>query len=237
MSEAHHEIENLRAPPGANMIAFGALLALSTIFLFTSYCMARALVGGFGAHLGTIAACVLATIAASIFLWWLVPFADFAEIFWLHLPADRRARENRCPFCGYPHESRPTCSECGRSTAPLPAWTLTARPVRRLACLLFPALLLACGMGEAWCVLDESRFVAECASSRDATYTRSRAFPAGFARMWVSEDGTFGSEAWPELGREREWQTSDELRRERGLGWKRNADAADAEEKERGARP
>ena len=60
MSEAHHEIENLRAPPGANMIAFGALLALSTIFLFTSYCMARALVGGFGTHLGTIAACVLA---------------------------------------------------------------------------------------------------------------------------------------------------------------------------------
>jgi hypothetical protein len=39
----------LRAPHGPNAIAFGALFAVSVAFLFASYCLARALVGGFGA--------------------------------------------------------------------------------------------------------------------------------------------------------------------------------------------
>jgi hypothetical protein len=83
--------EDLRAPEGANALAFAVLFALATVFLFFSYCMARALIGGFGAGAGTIALAVVSTFLASIFLWWFVPFADFAEIFWVHLPAVRRA--------------------------------------------------------------------------------------------------------------------------------------------------
>jgi hypothetical protein len=121
--------EDLRAPEGANALAFAVLFALATVFLFFSYCMARALIGGFGAGAGTIALAVVSTFLASIFLWWFVPFADFAEIFWVHLPADRRAARGQCPHCGYPHAGRAVCSECGRETAPLAAWALSLRPV------------------------------------------------------------------------------------------------------------
>lgn len=215
--------DDLRAPQGANTVAFAALFALSSAFLFAAYCMARALAGGFGGDAGTIAICVASTAAASIFLWWLVPFADFAEIFWVHLPADRRAREGQCPHCGYPHESRATCTECGRTTEPLAAWTLTARPVRRLARILVAALFVGCIAGEAWCRLDESRFVDEHAAVR-APYSRARAFPASFARMSVDERGTFASEAWPDFRRERGWQPADPAQRKRGWGWRDRAE-------------
>jgi hypothetical protein len=220
-------IGSLRAPSGAQSAAFAALFGVSVAFLFVSYCLARALLGGFGAGPGAIAACVAATAAASIFLWWLVPFADFAEIFWLHLPADRRAREGRCPYCGYPHESRPTCTECGESTTPLPAWTLSARPVKRLAWILVAALVVGSAAGEGWCRLDESRFAAESAAARarrDA-FARARAFPTSFARLSVDRDGRFDSEPWSEPGRDREWRPTDESRLERGLGWKERADS------------
>jgi len=222
--------EELRAPAGANAAALGALAVLACAFLFASYCIARALVGGFGSGFGTIALCVSATAAASIFLWWLVPFADFAEIFWVHLPADRRARAAQCPHCGYPHESRATCTECGRSTEPLPAWALGARPVRRLAAVLVPALVVGCVAGEAWCRLDESRFVVE-ARGAAGPYTRARAFPTGFARMSCDEDGALHSEAWPDFARDRSWQSGDESRRPRGIGWKAEADEREAAEK------
>ena len=226
-NSAWSRLDRLRAPSGANAIAFAALFVGSAAFLFVSYCLARALFGGFGSGIGAITACVAATAAASIFLWWLVPFADFAEIFWLHLPADRRAREGRCPYCGYPHESRPTCTECGQSTAPLPAWALSARPVKRLACILVPALVVGSIAGEAWCRLDESRFVAESAAARAQrlAFTRPRAFPASFAKLSVDRDGRFDSAPWIEPDRQRDWQPADASRLERGLGWKERADA------------
>ena len=211
--------EELRAPDGANAVAFGALFALSAVFLFVSYCGARALIGGFDVGVGAIAAAVSATFLASIFLWWLVPFADFAEIFWIHLPADRRAARGQCPHCAYPHEGRQTCTECGRATAPLPAWVLGVRPVKRLAWILLAALVVGCGAGEAWCRLDEARFVDESLAARIRPFTRERAFPAGFARMTAHPDGTYHSEAWPEDRRDRAWRPSDPARRERGLGW------------------
>jgi hypothetical protein len=219
-------LDRPRAPSGANVCAFAVLFAISVAFLFVAYCLSRALFGGFGGGFGTITACVASTAAASIFLWWLVPFADFAEIFWLHLPADRRAREGRCPYCGYPHESRATCTECGEPTAPLPAWALSARPVKRLAWILVPALFVGSAAGEAWCQLDESRFVDESAwarARRDA-YTRNRAFPTTFAKLSVDRDGRFDSAPWTELGRERDWRPADESRLERGLGWKARAE-------------
>jgi hypothetical protein len=198
----------LRAPPrantAANTVAFAVLFVISVAFLFASYCMARALIGGFGAGVGTIAGAVAATAAASIFLWWLAPFADFAEIFWLHLPADRRARRGECPHCGYPHGGRARCNECGESTAPLPAWTLSPRPVRRMARILVPALLAGAAAGEAWMRLDEARFVREYESAR-VPYTRERAFPTGFARMWADESGGLHSESWPAFERDRRW--------------------------------
>lgn len=209
----------LRAPHGPNACAFAVLFAVALAFLFTSYCIARALVGGFGAGAGAIALCVASTAAASIFLWWLVPFADFAEIVWIHLPADRRARRGQCPHCGYPHEGRTRCTECGASTDPLPAWTLSVRPVRRLAWILVPAMLIGTLAGEAWCRLDESRFAAEHATAR-APMSRPRAFPAPFARMWVDESGAFGSEAWPDFERDRNWKPKDSEQRERGWGWR-----------------
>lgn len=221
------KLDQLHAPSGANAFAFATLFAISVAFLFVAYCLSRALFGGFGAGPGAIAACVASTAAASIFLWWLVPFADFAEIFWLHLPADRRAREGRCPYCGYPHESRPTCTECGEPTAPLPAWALSARPVKRLAWILVPALVVGSVAGEAWCRLDESRFVEESAAARARRdpYARPRAFPASFAKLSVDRDRRFDSAPWTELGRERDWQPADGSRLERGLGWKERADA------------
>jgi hypothetical protein len=212
--------ERLRAPDGANAIAFGVLFLLSTAFLFISYCMARALIGGFGAGAGTVAIAVGATFLASIFLWWFVPFADFAEIWWIHLPADRRAARAQCPHCGYPHEGRAICSECGRGTEPLPAWVLSMRPVRRLAVILFAALAVGCAAGEAWCRLDESRFIDECQATAARPFTRERAFPSGFARMTVLADGSYASEAWPEDRRDRNWQPADPALRERGLGWR-----------------
>lgn len=195
----------LRAPNGPNALAFGVLFAVSVAFLFSSYCMARALAGGFGAGAATVTMCVAATAAASIFLWWLVPFADFAEIVWIHLPADRRARRAQCPHCGYPHEGRARCTECGASTAPLPAWTLSARPVRRLARILVPALVAGSLAGEAWCRLDEARFAEEYAAAR-APMARQRAFPASFARMWADDAGVFHGEAWPDFARDRNWK-------------------------------
>ena len=80
MADETVERESLRAPHGANALAFAALFAVSAVFLFTSYCIARALVGGFGAGLRELVLAAVATVAASIFLWWLAPFADFAEI-------------------------------------------------------------------------------------------------------------------------------------------------------------
>ena len=210
--------DELRAPAGANIVAWSVLFIVSAAFLFASYCMARALVGGFGAGLGTIAAAAGATAAASIFLWWLAPFADFAEIFWVHLPADRRARDGQCPRCGYPHGDRATCNECGGSTAPLPAWTLSPRPVRRLAWILVPALALGCGAGELWCRLDEARFVREAEQVAGA-YGRARAFPSGFARVWRDDAGALHSEAWPDFARDRAWQPKDPALRQRG--WNR----------------
>lgn len=231
-AERHPHREDLRAPSGANAAAFGVLSAISLAFLAASYCIARALAGGFAPGAGTIALCVAATAAASIFLWWLVPFADFAEIFWVHLPADRRARAGQCPHCGYPHESRPTCTECGRGTEPLPAWSLGMRPVRRMAWMLVPALVLGCAAGEAWCRLDEARFLDEARAATGA-YARPRAFPAGFARMSVDADGALASEAWPDFARDRSWKSGEESRRARGLGWKADADAKDAENAQR----
>lgn len=211
--------DELRAPDGANAIAFGGLFALSVVFLFVSYCAARALIGGFEVGVGAITAAVAATVLASIFLWWLVPFADFAEIFWVHIPADRRAARSQCPHCAYPHEGRDTCTECGRATTPLPAWVLGLRPVKRLAWILFAALIVGCAAGEAWCRLDEARFVDESLAARVRPFTRERAFPASFARMTALPDGSYHSEAWPEDRRDRAWQPSDPARRERGLGW------------------
>ena len=202
----------LRAPPrantgastGANTGAFAVLFVVSVAFLFASYCMARALIGGFGAGVGTIVLAIAATAAASIFLWWLAPFADFAEIFWLHLPADRRARRGECPHCAYPHGGRAMCNECGESTAPLPAWTLSPRPVRRMARILVPALIVGAAAGEAWMRLDETRFVREYEAAR-VPYARARAFPTEFARMWADESGGMHSEAWPAFERDRRW--------------------------------
>jgi hypothetical protein len=195
----------LHAPSGANAVAFALLFALSAAFLFASYCMSRALIGGFGAGPGAIALAVAATAAASIFLWWLAPFADFAEIFWLHLPADRRAQRGECPHCGYPHGGRATCNECGEETAPLAAWTRSPRPVRRMARILVPALILGAVAGELWMRLDEARFRRECEVGV-GPHARARAFPTGFARMWSDESGTLHSEAWPDFERDRRWK-------------------------------
>jgi hypothetical protein len=208
MQSSRSERTELSAPSGANAAALGVIFAISTAFLFAAYCMARALVGGFGTSATTVILAFTATTAASIFLWWLAPFADFAEIFWVHLPADRRSRRSQCPHCAYPHGGRETCSECGQPTAPLRAWTLTARPARRLLSILIPALLIGCLAGELWSRLDESRFVAESntAPAPAAPYTRPRAFPASFARMWIDEHGVYHSEAWPEFARDRSWK-------------------------------
>ena len=211
--------DELRAPDGANAVAFGVLFALSVAFLFVSYCMCRALIGGFGSGTGTIVLAVSSTFLASIFLWWLVPFADFAEIFWVHLPADRRAARAQCPHCGYPHEGRDTCTECGRATEPLAPWLLGLRPVKRLAWIIMIALAVGSAAGEAWCRLDEARFIDESIAVRTRPFTRERAFPTAFARMTVAQDGTYTSEAWPEDRRDRAWQPSDPALRERGLGW------------------
>lgn len=216
---AAERTEQLVAPPGANAVAFAALFAASFAFLACAYCMARALAGGFGGSTSTILLATAATAAASIFLWWLVPFADFAEIAWVHLPADRRARRGQCPHCGYPHEERSTCTECGRATAPLPAWTLSRRPVRRMALILAPALIVAVVGGEAWCRLDESRFLAE-ARAGAPPYARPRAFPAGFATMRIDADGAATSAAWSEFERARDWRPENPSHRERGLGWR-----------------
>jgi hypothetical protein len=218
--------EDHRVHANANAMAFAMLFALSLAFLFVAYCMARALIGGFGANFATIALSAVATAASSIFLWWLTPLADFAEIFWVHVPADRRARRGQCPHCGYPHESRATCCECGRATAPLPAWTLSARPVKRMAAILVPAFLLGCVAGEAWSLLDESRFAAEHDHANEsvrAHYARPRAFPATFARMWADESSELHSEPWPDFARDRSWTPKDPARRERGLGWRERA--------------
>jgi hypothetical protein len=222
--------DELRAPDGANAIAFGVLFAVSAVFLFVSYCMCRALIGGFGAGAGTIVLAVVSTFLASIFLWWFVPFADFAEIFWVHLPADRRAARAQCPHCGYPHEGRATCTECGRATEPLPAWALSLRPVKRLAWILLAAMFVGCAAGEAWCRLDEARFIDESLAARVRPFTRERAFPAAFARMTVAADGSYSSEAWPEDRRDRAWQPSDPARRERGLGWNSRRKDGDGED-------
>lgn len=222
MADKAHERDDLRAPGVANAIAFLMLFAVSTVFLFTAYCVARALVGGFGAGPREITLAAVATFAASIFLWWLAPLADFAEIFWVHLPADRRARRSQCPHCGYPHEGRATCTECGRATAPLPAWVLSRRPARRLAVIMLPALFVGCMAGEWWSRLDEQRFAAEYRAIR-APYSRPRAFPATFARLWADDCGAFRSEAWPEFARDRAWKPKDPALQERGLGWRERA--------------
>jgi hypothetical protein len=226
VSPRNDQPQQLTAPPIANAIAFGALFLLSAAFLGCAYCMARALAGGFGSSLATLALAASATAAASIFLWWLLPFADFAEIAWIHLPADRRARRGECPHCAYPHEGRATCTECGRATEPLPAWTLSRRPVRRMTLILVPALVVSVGAGEAWCRLDESRFIAE-ARAGAPPYARARAFPAGFATMRADEDGSLTSAAWPEFERARDWTPAEAGQRERGLGWRERA-ATDA---------
>ncbi len=219
MPEEPVERDSLRAPPTANVVAFAALFGVSSVFLFTAYCGARAIVGGFGAGPRELVLAAVATVGASIFLWWLAPLADFAEIVWLHLPADRRSRRAQCPHCGYPHEGRETCTECGRSTKPLPAWTLSMRPARRLTWILLPALVLGCVAGEWWSRLDEQRFVREYESVR-APYSRPRAFPASFARLWADECGAFRGEAWPEFARDRAWRPKDPALEERGWGWR-----------------
>jgi hypothetical protein len=212
----------LVAPLGANLAAWCALLLASTAFSFASYAMARALAGGFGGPVATVVLSSVATVGASIFLWWLAPLADFAEIAWIHLPADRRARRGACPRCGYLHSGRATCTECGEPTAPLPAWTLSRRPVRRFGAILAVALVLGGAAGEAWSRLDERRFAEEAATAA-RPYSRPRAFPAGFARMTAAADGTFASEAWPDDARDRRWQPQDESLRNRGLGWRDGA--------------
>ena len=219
MAASPDDRDALRAPGGANAAAFVMLLLVSSVFLFTAYCMARALVAGFGAGLREMVLASVATIAASIFLWWLAPFSEFGEIFWLHIPADRRARRGECPHCGYPHEGRETCTECGRSTRPLPAWTLTRRSARRFSRILLPALVVGCIAGEWWSRLDEGRFVREYAEVR-VPYSRPRAFPASFARLWADECGSFHGEAWPEFARDRAWKPKDRALDERGWGWR-----------------
>jgi hypothetical protein len=226
------------APPNATAIALLTIFVISTAFLFASYCFARALIGGFigsaggvTSGVGTVLLACIATAGASIFLWWLVPLADFAEIFWVHLPADRRATQAKCPACGYPHHDREFCSECGESTAPLPAWTLTWRPVRRFSIVLLLAWCVGSLAGEAWTRLDEIRFEQEAAAQPGAPYARSRGFPTSFARMTADADGRYSSAPWIELGRERAWKTSDPARRERGLGWKERVDDSSNETK------
>jgi hypothetical protein len=220
----------IRASNTANAIAFGLLFALSAAFLFVSYCMARGLISGFGLDYGVIATAVIATAFASIFLWWLVPFADSGEILSLHLPADRRANRGQCPYCGYPHESRAVCNECGAATAPLPPWVLSARPVRRMAVILLAAMAVGCTAGEWWCRVDESRFEAESTTIPNRPYSRARAFPSSFAKMTVDKAGKFTSEPWPEDGRDRSWKYADPALRERGLGWRERSEAAKSEQ-------
>jgi hypothetical protein len=48
----------------------------------------------------------------------------------------------------------------------------------------------------------------------------TRAFPAGFARMWRDDAGALHSEAWPDFARDRGWQPKDPALRERG--WNRS---------------
>jgi hypothetical protein len=211
--------DGLTPPPGANAIALGGLFILSAAFLFVSYCWSRALIGGFDVGVGTVLAAIVSTAFASIFLWWLVPLADFAEIVWIHLPADRRTGRAQCPHCGYPHECRSVCSECGLATAPLEPWTMTLRPVKRFAWILLAGLVVGSAAGEAWCRLDEARFVEETARDAARPSTRPRAFPSSFARMTVTADGVYESEAWPTDRRDRAWQPADPALRERGIGW------------------
>ncbi len=220
-----------QAPQNATALALLTIFVVSTAFLFVSYCVARALIGGFIGSvesvtegIGTMLLALLATAGASIFLWWLVPLADFAEIFWVHLPADRRAKQAKCPACGYPHHGREFCSECGQDTAPLAAWTLTWRPVRRFTLVLGLSLAVGAVTGEAWTRRDEMRFEREVALQPKVTFARSRSFPATFARMAADANGHCSSAPWIELGRERAWKTSDPARRERGLGWKERVD-------------
>lgn len=216
--------DSLRAPHAANAVAFAVLFGLSAVFLFTAYCMARALIGGFGAGPRELVLCLATAFLASIFLWWLAPLTEFAEIFWIHLPADRRSRRGQCPHCGYPHGGKERCTECGRSTEPLPAWTLSRRPARRLTWIMLPALVLGCVAGECWTRADEARFAAEYAAIR-APYSRPRAFPASFARIWADECGAFRSEAWPDFARDRSWKPTDPALDERGWGWRDRGDA------------
>ena len=211
--------DRLTPPPGANATAFAALFLLSAAFLFVSYCWSRALIGGFEVGVGTVLAAVLSTALASIFLWWLAPLADFAEIVWIHLPADRRTRRAQCPHCGYTHEGRALCSECGLATEPLEPWALSLRPVKRFGWILLAALVVGSAAGEAWCRLDESRFVEETARDAVRPSTRPRAFPSSFARMTVTADGVYESEAWAIDRRDRNWQPADPALRERGIGW------------------
>lgn len=200
-------------------MAFAGLFLLSAAFLFVSYCWSRALIGGFEVGAGTVLAAVVSTALASIFLWWLAPLADFAEIVWIHLPADRRARRAQCPHCGYPHEGRSLCSECGLATDPLEPWALSLRPVKRFGWILIAALAVGSVAGESWCRLDEARFVEETARDAARPSTRPRAFPSSFARMTVTADGVYESEAWALDRRDRNWQPADPALRERGIGW------------------
>ena len=211
--------DGLTPPPGANATAFAGLFILATAFLFVSYCWSRALIGGFEVGIGTVLAALAATALASIFLWWLAPLADFAEIVWIHLPADRRARRAQCPHCGYPHEGRALCSECGLATAPLEPWVLSLRPVKRFGWIMLAALVVGSAAGEAWCRLDEARFVEETSRNAARPATRPRAFPSTFARMTVTTDGVYESEAWAADRRDRNWQPADPALRERGIGW------------------
>ena len=56
-----------------------------------------------------------------------------------------------------------------------------------------------------------------------AHYTRPRAVPATFARMWADESSELHSEPWPDFARDRRWTPKDSALRERGLGWRERA--------------
>jgi len=112
---------------------------------------------------------------------------------------------------------------------------LGLRPVKRLSWIIMIALVVGSAAGEAWCRLDEARFIEESSAVRTRPFTRERAFPTAFARMTVAGDGTYTSEAWPEDRRDRAWQPSDPARRERGLGW--NARREETGDKKTGDAP
>ncbi len=244
MSDERVPIEDASAPASVHALVFAALFLVSFAFLGASYCVARALIGGMGFSIVMMIQAFATALVTSVFLWWLAPLADLGEILCVHLPAQRRARQGRCPHCGYAHDETydsardsardsahacPTiCSECGRDTTALAPWELAARPLKRMAWILVAALLAGAAVGEVWSLHDEANFRDEAAADSTRPLRRSRAFPASFVTMSVDAQQHYASEAWSAFTRDPHWKPTDPTRRERGWGWKQKADDADS---------